>query len=197
MWVIAPVVLKGGTEQLAPPPWHPAPLELGISESVFRHFHSGTPPSLGPLNSIPSYQALTSLWGFVHPFTSCKEADNSVLLVDNDFHLSQYPSIPILSRLGMEQYEEEQTIKEEDVESRSIERRSFLGRFGAAVGMTGVLAWSAACGQGSSESAASDSDSSDSDSSEPAASDSDSSESDSSEPAASDPDSSDSDSSDS
>ena len=92
----------------------------------------------------------------------------------------------------MKQHEEEQMIKEEDVESRSIERRTFLGRFGAAVGITGVLALSAACGQGSSESAASDSDSSDSDSSEPAASDSDSS-----EPAASDSDSSDSDSSDS
>ena len=77
----------------------------------------------------------------------------------------------------MKQYEEEQTIKEEDVECRSIERRTFLGRFGAAVGITGALVLSAACGQGSSEAAASDSDSSVSVSSDPAASDSDSSDS--------------------
>ena len=97
----------------------------------------------------------------------------------------------------MKQHEEEQMIKEEDVESRSIERRTFLGRFGAAVGITGVLALSAACGQGSSESAASDSDSSDSDSSDSDSSEPAASDSDSSEPAASDSDSSDSDSSDS
>jgi len=36
-------------------------------------------------------------------------------------------------------------ISEEDVETRSIERRAFLGRFTAAAGMAGLLGLTAAC----------------------------------------------------
>ena len=54
-------------------------------------------------------------------------------------------------------------IREEDVETRSIERRTFLGRFGVAAGLVGIVGWTAGCG--------SESDSVDSDSGDPADSD--------------------------
>ena len=81
----------------------------------------------------------------------------------------------------MKSREEERTIHEEDIEARNIERRTFLGRFGAAAGMASLLSWSSGCAQGGSESDSSDSDSSDSSSSDSDSSDSGSSDSDSSD----------------
>ncbi len=40
-------------------------------------------------------------------------------------------------------------IREEDIESRPIERRAFLGRFSAVAGMAGLLGLTAACGESS------------------------------------------------
>lgn len=57
----------------------------------------------------------------------------------------------------MKSRDEEPQIREEDVEARPIERRAFLGRFGAAAGMAGLLGLGA-CG---SESDACDTDSGD------------------------------------
>lgn len=51
-------------------------------------------------------------------------------------------------------------IREDDVEARSIQRRTFLGRFGAAAGLVGLAGFTAACG--------SESDSADSDFGDPA-----------------------------
>ena len=53
-----------------------------------------------------------------------------------------------------------QIITEEDIKTRNIQRRSFLGRLGTAVG---VIAFSSACGQ-SEQAESSDSDGSQSDS---------------------------------
>jgi hypothetical protein len=36
-------------------------------------------------------------------------------------------------------------IREEDVETRSIERRTFLGRFGVAAGLVGIVGWTSGC----------------------------------------------------
>jgi len=38
-------------------------------------------------------------------------------------------------------------IREEDVEARPLRRRAFLGRFGVAAGVAGVLGWTVACGE--------------------------------------------------
>lgn len=51
------------------------------------------------------------------------------------------------------------SIREEDIESTSIERRTFLGRFAVATGLAGVIGFTAACG--------SESDSADTDSGDP------------------------------
>jgi len=37
-------------------------------------------------------------------------------------------------------------ISEEDVEARTIQRRTFLGRFGAVAGLVGLVGWTAGCG---------------------------------------------------
>ena len=50
--------------------------------------------------------------------------------------------------------DEETLITENDVQSSSIERRTFLGRFGLAAGLIGIAGMTQACGSG----AASDSD---------------------------------------
>ena len=50
--------------------------------------------------------------------------------------------------------DEETLITENDVQSSSIERRTFLGRFGLAAGLIGMAGMTQACGSG----AASDSD---------------------------------------
>ena len=50
------------------------------------------------------------------------------------------------------------TIREDDVETRSIQRRTFLGRFGMAAGLAGLVGFTASCG---SESDPVDSDSGD------------------------------------
>ncbi len=71
----------------------------------------------------------------------------------------------------------DQMIREEDVQSRNIERRTFLGRLGTAAGL---LAWTAACAQDDTDSQPTDTDSQPTDTdSQP--SDSDSSDSDSSD----------------
>jgi hypothetical protein len=51
------------------------------------------------------------------------------------------------------------SIREDDIETRSIERRTFLGRFAVATGLAGLVGWTAACG--------SESDSADTDSGDP------------------------------
>ena len=51
-------------------------------------------------------------------------------------------------------------ILEEDVEARSIQRRTFLGRFGAVAGLVGLVGWTTGCG--------SESDSFDTDAGDPA-----------------------------
>ena len=67
--------------------------------------------------------------------------------------------------------DEETLITENDVQSSSIERRTFLGRFGLAAGLIGIAGMTQACGSG----AASDSDQMEaSDSDQMEASDSDS-----------------------
>jgi hypothetical protein len=50
------------------------------------------------------------------------------------------------------------SIREDDIESRTIERRTFLGRFAVATGLAGLVGWTAACG---SESDPADTDSGD------------------------------------
>jgi hypothetical protein len=45
----------------------------------------------------------------------------------------------------MSQSEESPRIREGDVEARPIERRTFLGRFGAVAGMAGLLGWTVGC----------------------------------------------------
>ncbi len=45
----------------------------------------------------------------------------------------------------MESHEERPSIREEDIEARTIHRRTFLGRFGAAAGFAGLLGWAAGC----------------------------------------------------
>ncbi len=50
--------------------------------------------------------------------------------------------------------DEETLITEEDIHSSSIERRTFLGRFGLAAGIIGIAGMTQACGSGT----ASDSD---------------------------------------
>lgn len=60
----------------------------------------------------------------------------------------------------MKPKKEKSTIREEDVEARAIERRTFLGRFGAAAGLVGLTGFTAGCG--------SESDPADSDSGDPA-----------------------------
>jgi hypothetical protein len=52
----------------------------------------------------------------------------------------------------MDQSSETPRIQEEDIESRPIERRTFLGRFGAVAGMSGLLGWTVGCGGESSDS---------------------------------------------
>jgi hypothetical protein len=49
----------------------------------------------------------------------------------------------------MQPPDENPKIREEDVESRPIERRAFLGRFGAVAGMAGLLGWTVGCSEGS------------------------------------------------
>ncbi|MEE2862849.1 MAG: hypothetical protein VYB28_01540 [Gemmatimonadota bacterium] len=67
--------------------------------------------------------------------------------------------------------DEETLITEEDIHSSSIERRTFLGRFGLAAGIIGIAGMTQACGSGT----ASDSDQMEaSDSDQMEASDSDS-----------------------
>lgn len=94
----------------------------------------------------------------------------------------------ILYGLEMTEHEEEQTIQEEDVAAKTIERKTFLYKLGAVVGLGSLVVYgSATCGQGSSDSDSSeptDSDSSDSEPIEPAHSDT--SDSDSIEPTDSD-----------
>jgi hypothetical protein len=51
----------------------------------------------------------------------------------------------------MKESDERSVIREDDVESRPIERRAFLGRFGAVAGMAGLLGWTAACSDDSSD----------------------------------------------
>lgn len=51
----------------------------------------------------------------------------------------------------MQSSDESPKIREEDVESRPIERRAFLGRFGAVAGMAGLLGWTAGCSDNSSD----------------------------------------------
>ena len=41
--------------------------------------------------------------------------------------------------------EDRPPIREEDVEARTIRRRTFLGRFGAAAGVAGFLGWTVGC----------------------------------------------------
>lgn len=45
----------------------------------------------------------------------------------------------------MQPTEDAPVIREEDVEARAIERRAFLGRFGAAAGIAGVLGFVMGC----------------------------------------------------
>jgi len=49
----------------------------------------------------------------------------------------------------MSQSDDSPRIREEDVEARPIERRAFLGRFGAVAGMAGLLGWTVGCGEDS------------------------------------------------
>ena len=49
----------------------------------------------------------------------------------------------------MSQSDESPRIREEDVEARPIERRTFLGRFGAVAGMAGLLGWTVGCSESS------------------------------------------------
>lgn len=58
------------------------------------------------------------------------------------------------------------SIREEDIETRSIQRRTFLGRFGVAAGLVGIAGWTAGCEAGQSDPA-------DTDSGDPSLSDSD------------------------
>ena len=51
----------------------------------------------------------------------------------------------------MSQSDESLRIREDDVEARPIERRTFLGRFGAVAGMAGLLGWTAGCGDEGSD----------------------------------------------
>jgi hypothetical protein len=51
----------------------------------------------------------------------------------------------------MESPDQSRQIREDDVESRPIERRAFLGRFGAMAGMAGLLGWTSGCGEGSDD----------------------------------------------
>jgi len=55
--------------------------------------------------------------------------------------------------------DEHPSIREDDIETRSIERRTFLGRFAIATGLAGMVGWTAACGN--------ESDSADTDSGDP------------------------------
>ena len=70
----------------------------------------------------------------------------------------------------MNESEERPVVTEADITPRSIERRTFLGRFGVAVGLAGMVGLTQACGGGeasdSDGAAASDSDSSDADAAE-------------------------------
>lgn len=45
----------------------------------------------------------------------------------------------------MQTPEDPRIIREEDVEARTIERRTFLGRFGAAAGIAGILGFAIGC----------------------------------------------------
>lgn len=47
----------------------------------------------------------------------------------------------------MQPPDENPKIREEDVESRPIERRAFLGRFGAVAGMAGLLGGTVGCSE--------------------------------------------------
>lgn len=49
----------------------------------------------------------------------------------------------------MDRSDEKPQIREDDVEARPIERRAFLGRFGAVAGMAGLLGWTVGCGESS------------------------------------------------
>jgi hypothetical protein len=73
--------------------------------------------------------------------------------------------------------DENPKIREEDVESRPIERRAFLGRFGAVAGMAGLFGWTVGCSEGS-DSCDQDGDPADADPTDPVDSDGDSCDSD-------------------
>jgi ferric-dicitrate binding protein FerR (iron transport regulator) len=84
---------------------------------------------------------------------------------------------------AMPESDDKRSIREEDIASRPVERRAFLGRFGLVAGMAGLMGWTAGCGQGGQ----STSDSCDTDPGDPADADpSDPADSDSGDPCDSD-----------
>lgn len=50
------------------------------------------------------------------------------------------------------------SIREEDVDATTIERRTFLGRFGVAAGLASLAGWTTACGESSTVSDVADTD---------------------------------------
>jgi hypothetical protein len=61
-----------------------------------------------------------------------------------------HPYVP-----GMTSIKKGPAIREEDVEARTIQRRTFLGRFGAVAGLVGLVGFTTGCGN-ESDSADSD-----------------------------------------
>ena len=45
----------------------------------------------------------------------------------------------------MQSPEDRPSIREDDVDARTIRRRTFLGRFGAVAGIAGLLGWTVGC----------------------------------------------------
>ena len=79
--------------------------------------------------------------------------------------------------LVMTPKKDDPTIREDDVEARGIQRRTFLGRFGVAAGLVGLAGFTAGCGNGS-DSADTDGDPADQDPSDQVDSDGDPADSD-------------------